>query len=424
MKRKKISLAGLTVIAAAALGFGIYWNLPDTKVGRELKKANEYMLNMQYVQAEEAYTEALSIDETSVKAYRGLAEDYLAQGMEEQAEQILKQGYETTGEEVLLQNYCATILNDVVADINEGTADMSSISHCLNALEEDPENQQALSLLETCYERVLCRTDEAGSNTLMLDTLEGEASFQEYEDVMNRLFALEKESGSLKVAELAGKYAVIDASKVYLSLSHKEAYRNILTQALPLGTCPEAGELLSCLDKEECVSAYFSPVFTLFETKDYEAVKEILASEEFTVIRDAFVSGTMDFWRGDSYIPVTKEAIVFTKEKSGWKFGYVEDFSKAKPTGAIRILGIKMEDLGVQRSSIEYVPAFDPQNYYPHIEYEIVYWNTMVSGIATDNNSAVARMNYRFAEKTYTETGVENDIIYDWGGPNEKRQHE
>lgn len=48
----------------------------------------------------------------------------------------------------------------------------------------------------------------------------------------------------------------------------------------------------------------------------------------------------------------------------------------------------------------------------------------MVSGIATDTSQAVSRMNYRFAEKIYTQSGSEANMIYDWGGANEKRQKE
>ena len=43
-----------------------------------MDQAVEYMLNMDYVQAEEAYQTALSIDEESERAYRGLADDYAA----------------------------------------------------------------------------------------------------------------------------------------------------------------------------------------------------------------------------------------------------------------------------------------------------------------------------------------------------------
>ena len=47
-----------------------------------------------------------------------------------------------------------------------------------------------------------------------------------------------------------------------------------------------------------------------------------------------------------------------------------------------------------------------------------------VSGIATDNTNVVSRMNYRFAKKTYTAEGSSAEMIYDWGGENEKRQKE
>jgi len=48
----------------------------------------------------------------------------------------------------------------------------------------------------------------------------------------------------------------------------------------------------------------------------------------------------------------------------------------------------------------------------------------MVSGIATDNTNVVSRMNYRFAEKIFTATGMEANMIYDWGGKNESRKTE
>ena len=147
-------------------------------------------------------------------------------------------------------------------------------------------------------------------------------------------------------------------------------------------------------------------------------------TEEYQAMRDAFIGDTMEYWKGSTYVPVTKEAIVFSKGEAGWQFSFVENDALAEPTGTIRVLGEKMKDLGVQRSSIEYVPAYDPENYYPHTEYEIVYWNTMVSGIATDTSQAVSRMNYRFAEKIYTQSGSEANMIYDWGGANEKRQKE
>ena len=79
-KRKKIGIAAAAVIVAAAGSTLIYHNLPQTKVEKQLTLAAKYMTEMNYLEAQEAYTEALSIDEGSVRAYRGLADDYAAQG--------------------------------------------------------------------------------------------------------------------------------------------------------------------------------------------------------------------------------------------------------------------------------------------------------------------------------------------------------
>ena len=95
-KRKKIGIAAAAVIVAAAGSTLIYHNLPQTKVEKQLTLAAKYMTEMNYLEAQEAYTEALSIDEGSVRAYRGLADDYAAQGQLDEAAEILHQGYETT----------------------------------------------------------------------------------------------------------------------------------------------------------------------------------------------------------------------------------------------------------------------------------------------------------------------------------------
>lgn len=416
-----MATAAAVVIAAAGSTI-LYWNLPGTRADRKLNRARDLMTAMEYVQAEEVYTEALSIDETSVRAYRGLADDYMAQGRTEEAKEILKKGYEVTGSEVLLQNYSATMLNLVVERINAGTADFSDIESCLDVLETDPDQEEARSLLETCAQRVL---SDGEKSLVLLDGQSDSAagsSFGRYAAALERLFSLTQQDPA-SFLPILGQYAVIQAPGVYLSLSHAEQYREILQRAQELGV-EEAAELLACLEKQEEVSAYFAPVFEAFEAEDFEAAKDFITEDAYVQIRDAFIADTMEYWYGRTYIPVTKEAIVFLQTDGGWMFSFVEDDSLAEPTGTIRVLGQKMEDLGVQRSSIEYVPAYDPQQYYPHTEYEIVYWNTMVSGIATDNTNVVSRMNYRFAEKIYTAQGMEANMIYDWGGANETRQKE
>lgn len=418
-KRRIMAGAAAAVVVAAAGSTLIYWNLPGTKAQRKLSEAVEYMTAMDYVHAEEAYAAALSLDDSSERAYRGLADDYLAQGRNEEAEAVLRQGYEATGSEVLLQNYCATVLNRVVDKLNEGTAGFAEIGLCMDVLEEMPQDETALEVLSACAGRALI---EDGRSEVMLDGMDGSETFSRYAAVMDRLFSMAEADGAACVQVLS-EFAVPQAQEVYLSLSHADEYRNILLKAQQYGV-KEASELLACLDKQAEVSAFFAPMFADFEAGNYEAAREFIVSEGYLAIRDAFIDGTMEYWVGGTYAPVTKEAVRFLKTEDGWKFSFVEDDAKANPTGAIRVLGQKMLDLGVQRSSIEYVPCYEAGKYYPHTEYEIVYWNTMVSGIATDNTNVVSRMNYRFAKKIYTAEGMEADMIYDWGGVNEKRQKE
>lgn len=414
-KQKIYVAAAAAVVAAAAGSTLIYMNLPQTKLGKQLDQAVEYMMNMDYVQAEEAYQTALSIDEESERAYRGLADDYVAQGRIADAEDVLKKGYEVTDSEVLLQNYCATVLNDVVKALNEGRAGIVEISRCIDVLEEDPDNAQAPEILQTCIGRFW---ESQKGSWVMLENIGDFAAYQESAD---RLLSMAEQDGMY--AQAAGSMVVPEASAVYLSLSNREQYTGLLTRAQALGT-QGADQLLACLKRQQEVSDYFAPMFEAFEAEEFEEAKDFIVSEEYQAMRDAFIEDTMEYWEKNTYVPVTKEAVVFSKSGDGWEFSFVEDDALAAPTGTIRVLGEKMKDLGVQRSSIEYVPAYDPENYYPHTEYEIVYWNTMVSGIATDTSQAVSRMNYRFAEKIYTQNGSEANMIYDWGGANEKRKKE
>lgn len=413
-----IGSAALVVITAAATA--VYWNLPNTKLGRKLDEAAEYLAASQYAQAQEAYEEALALDETSELAYRGLADDYLAQDMQTEAEEILHEGYEVTGSEVLLQNYRATVLNDVVETINEGSADFSTVGRCLDILEETPSDEDAQKLLLTLAERVI-NTEEGFR--LLLEELDGScAGAADYELVLNRLFTLVQTDSSTFLPILK-TYLMPEEDVYYLSLSNRDMYYALLERASSLGLS-EADEVLVCLDKQDEISNYFSPMFRDFEEENYKAAKEFIVTDEYQMIRDAFIEGKMEYWKSNAYVPVTEEAIMLEPAEEGWLFSFVEDDTIANPTGTIRILAVTMKDLGVQRSSIEYVPAYDPANYYPHTEYEIVYWNTMVSGIATDNTNVVSRMNYRFAEKIYGETRMEANMIYDWGGKNESRKTE
>lgn len=417
-RRLIIGTAAAVVIIAAGSTL-IYWNLPQTKLGRVLEAAGAYMTAMDYVNAQDAYEEAISIDGTSVHAYRGLADDFMAQGMEQEAEDVLLKGYAATGDGVLLQNYAVTVLNDVVEQINAGHADYATAQRCLDVLEQVPEETQAVELLVTCAQRIL-QTGE--QSFVLLDGLDGSSGFAEYQAFAEKLLTAAERAPEVYLPAVEA-FCTIPVQEVYLSLSHAADYRAILERAGKLGAAG-ADELLACLAKQEEISAYFAPMFENFEKGNFEAAKSFIVEDEYTVIRDSFIEGVMEYWYGYSYVPVTKEAIVFLQTENGRMFSYVEDSELANPTGTIRVLGQTMKDMGVQRTGIEYVPSYNPAFYYPHTEYEIIYWNTMVTGDATVHSTVVSRMNYRFAEKIFMTDRTESNMIYDWGGPNEKRQKE
>ena len=421
------------IAAAVVLTGGIFvYNLPSVRADRNITKARQLMTTMDYVQAEEKFQEALSIDSTAAAAYRGLADDYLAQGKQEEAETILLQGYEATANEVLLQNYCAAVLNDIAGKLNSQSAGWAEVDRCLQVLEKMPENQEAVGMMNICYERIVLAADEKGAVTALLHQTDGTDHFPEYEAVMQRMLSLYQDYPLEEIRQLICNYAVLQGEQVYLSLEHADAYENILNQVIKLTLTggetntenaqqkEEMTQLLACLDSQENILSYFAPMFEAFEKEEFEAARDFIVTEEYTGIRDAFINQTMEYWIGTSHIPVTREAIVFSKKDGVWGFSFADDDTKIVPGGKIEILGAKTLDKGVQRSSITWTPAYDPKNYYPHTEYEVTYWNTMVSGLATDG-TGVARMNYRFAEKIYNKDGMETRMIHDWGGPNEAR---
>ena len=67
-RRRIVTAAAAAVVVAAAGSTILYWNLPGTRADRKLNRAMDLMTEMDYVQAEEVYTQALSIDENSVRA--------------------------------------------------------------------------------------------------------------------------------------------------------------------------------------------------------------------------------------------------------------------------------------------------------------------------------------------------------------------
>lgn len=139
----------LIVLTAAVIATGTVLTIrmmPDIKVARQLKAADQYREEKSYEDAIASCEQALSIDSGSVEAYRAMAGVYLEKEDREAAEQVLYRGWETTQDGNLLQEYCVYLLNDAVSDINNGTCSLGTLEKCILALEQDSEGEDVYRL--------------------------------------------------------------------------------------------------------------------------------------------------------------------------------------------------------------------------------------------------------------------------------------
>ena len=152
-RKRKVFLkrlaAGACLVCFVGTGSALVLHfLPGIRVARQLDVANDYVETRAYEQAIASCEEALEIDSMSVDAYRAMAGVYLDQNDWANAEQVLYRGWEHTQDESLLQEYCVHLLNDAVADINEGNCTFDTLEKSITALEQDTESPDAYKLLE------------------------------------------------------------------------------------------------------------------------------------------------------------------------------------------------------------------------------------------------------------------------------------
>ncbi len=425
--RTGLSLVIVLGIAAAAFG---YYNSPGQKADRLEKQADALLDAGQYEEAIDKYTQADGLTgEVVVERELKLAQAYEAAGDTGHAAVVLLEGWQLSGQEELLAHYSAYLLNESVAEINDGTADLDTIERILEVLQQDGDQADALELLETAYDRILGKKE---GGITFLDGAGGEETcdFEAYRHLMEELLALQAQNENEQLTGLLARYAVIDREKVDMSLAHLDAYRELLLKVEAATGDDRVQNLLACLDECAGVRDYFAPVFAQFEQENFEIARELLVSEEYLAVRDGFLNGTTACWWDEGFVPVTKEAVTLLageaeegKETGTFGFRFIQYLEEPLTEGIIRVWGLPSVDLGHQRSGITYIPAYDGTGaYYPHKEYEILYWYTSVNHVAA-NDPSYARYNYRFEERTYTETDVEIDAIIDWGGSAEYRDH-
>lgn len=404
--RKRIVLLQRVMVATLLLavigggGFAIIWNLPAMKLERQLDTAMEYTEEAAYPQAIEAYENALQIDSASVKAYRCMAGAYLDMENENQAKQVLMEGWENTQDEGLLKYYCTVILNEAVGEINNEEVSLDTVSQIVDVLEKGRMDADAIELLNTAYER-------------LMESEETSFDFASYEQIMDRLFTLAASKENEAIQTVTAKYAYIDRTELVIPSEYAEAYLKILEEGERIATQKKRSDLIACLQKEQEIREFFADIFTEFDAGNYEAAKEFIITEAYTEIRDAFMNGTMEYWNGMTYIPVSRESVIIKQTENGWTFEYPDYKYNEDTAGVITIWGNPMKDNGVQRSCISYEPAKESASYYPHTEYVISY---MYSNVQT-KNAFEYMMNYHFETRTWTEEEMTTEMIGDWGGP-------
>ena len=411
---EKVVIALLAVAVVAGGGFLIYHLLPGIKVAKQLEEANAYIETKAYDDAIASCEEALKIDSSSVQAYRAMAGAYLTKEDSSSAEQILYQGWETTQDESLLQYYCTVLLNEAVADINSQSCTLETLDKCVSVLEKDYDNEDGYKLLDVCYERLF----ESGSEEeglLCNAFVEGSCGYKVYQDMMYRLLLAYEANPTDELKAEIIKFAVPGEEVIWLDVEHLQEYKDLLARVAQLGSNEQIEALSACTEKAIQMQDFFSEAFAVFESGEFEPIKEFMNKEEYISVRDEFIEGTMEYWYGKTYIPVSREKMKFLKEDGKWMFAFADYEEYENTAGVINVWAAKQEDAGVQRLCISYEPASENGEYYPHTTYEFIYLYSNVK----IGSEYVPQMNYRFETRVATPEGTTSQLIGDWGGAHE-----
>lgn len=410
---KRLSFVAALLVGLAGAGLIIYNSMPETKISKQLKEANAYIETQDYDDAIASCEEALKIDSTSVEVYRAMAGAYLTKEDHIAAEQILYQGWETTQDESLLQYYCTVILNEVVEEINNQNCSLETLDKCVSALEKVPDNEDAFQLLDACYTRLF--TEEADIGRMLCNTEEG-CSFNKYQDIMLKMLLIYETSPSERLKEQIIRFAVPGETEISLEVSHLQEYQELLTRIGQVGGDEQTAQLSACTAKAIEMQEFFKEAFQIFESGDFAPIKEFMNTEKYISLRDEFLNGTMEYWKGETYIPVSREKMRFTREDDGWKFAFADYEECGNASAVVNLWSAKHEDDGVQRLCISYEPVSENGEYYPHTTYEVIY---LYSNVQIGRDNYVPQMNYRFETRVETQEGTVTELIGDWGGEHE-----
>lgn len=418
-RRKNVVFVQKIGIVAAILGVvagGVYaYNqLPSVKVNKFLNIAQEYEEAEDYTNALASYEEALKIEAGTVKAYHYMANLYLDLEDYRAAEEILYRGLSQTQDAQIHESYLTVKYNESVNEINGENCTFQTVERLLDILEEDKEKTSVYELLGTCRQRLSKEADEDGINRIMLSEGEG-LGFMAYQSILERMLALYEEDGKAEMKRQLVDFVALPSATMAFSREDFTLYYALVERVEEATGSEELVSLMDCLNKYQEIDSLFSPLLGEFEAGNYEAARDFLVSDEYVAIRDSFIEGTMEYWRGETYIPFSHIGVYLHHAEGNWEFSFMDEEKVAAKQGYIKVWGFKWLDNGHQRTAITYVPVSEGEEYYPMTEYCIMYWwSTPVNMELTE--ATYARMNFRFEENIYTQEGKTTRAINDWGG--------
>ena len=411
MQKIGIVVGAIAVVAGCIYGYN---QIPGVKVNKCISQAKEYEEVQDYESAIASYEEALEIESTTVKTYQYMANLYIDMDDLEAAEKILQKGVEETQDSQIQESYHTVMFNESVYEVNEASCSFITVERCLDILAVDNQKTSAYDLLNTCYDRLVGTVDEEGVNIVLSSTEEG-FGFENYKTVVEKMISLYEKDQKEEMKELLLKYVAIQAEEVVIPMEYFDAYMELVAKVDAVATNDSLEDLKKCLDKSVEIHDLFAPLLTEFEAENYKVARDFIVSDEYIAIRDAFIEGTMEYWQGKTYIPVSNIGVNLHFADNTWKFSFVDEEEKPAEYGYIKVWGFKWLDNGHQRTAITYVPVSETKEYYPMTEYAMMYWwSTPINMELTENT--YARMNFRFEENIYTEEGKTTKAINDWGG--------
>ena len=91
-------------------------------------------------------------------------------------------------------------------------------------------------------------------------------------------------------------------------------YREMLSRVSGIGSGEELQQILACAEKQHGPRMSLPALFGIFESGEFEPIKDFMQSEDYLSIRDQFMAGTMEYWKGKTYIPVSRERMWFLRK--------------------------------------------------------------------------------------------------------------